>query len=189
MLSPTDFASLLKEIPAILNWRKNDQKSDPFIISYFFTSSSDPKLTYSLLKELKEEEDFSDREKISLRSLFGVLSAVGYGCDRNEADARANLSNCPSLEALLFVGQKLCEFERSSNLSSQPIGFLARFQRWSRYLLSGEKDLPLASSSHCAVCNKTASSKCPCGTVQYCSTVCQKQDWPRHKEQCPKRKK
>ena len=39
-------------------------------------------------------------------------------------------------------------------------------------------------SAACKRCNKQANTKCPCKSVAYCSTECQKLEWPIHKQTC-----
>ena len=39
-------------------------------------------------------------------------------------------------------------------------------------------------SAACKRCNKQANTKCPCKSVAYCSTECQRLEWPIHKQTC-----
>ncbi len=43
-----------------------------------------------------------------------------------------------------------------------------------------------ATPTHCSSCSKISPSlkKCRCHLVQYCSVECQRNDWPRHRDEC-----
>ena len=40
-------------------------------------------------------------------------------------------------------------------------------------------------SGSCQVCGQPTRLSCPCSLADYCSSACQKTDWPKHKASCP----